>query len=68
VLCLRVTRVVALDAAREQTFPASLASACERSLAALCPHTCAESMLAFARALAWLIGSLHTPPNSLGAI
>jgi hypothetical protein len=48
---LRVARVVALDAARQQTFAAALAAARKCRSAALRLHAGAETVLAFARAL-----------------
>lgn len=65
---LRVTRVVPLDAFRQQTFAAALATTRERGASAFRLHARAESVLAFARALAWLIRAFHRPPNDAGAI
>ena len=56
---LRVAGVVALDTARQQTFAAALPALRECRSAAVRLHAGAETVLAFARALGWLVGTFH---------
>jgi hypothetical protein len=56
---LRVARVMVLDAAWEQAFAPALAATCQRGAAAFCLHAGAKTVLAFARALGWLIRAFH---------
>lgn len=51
--------VVALRPFRQKTFTSSLATSGERSTAALCSHTGAKAMLAFACPFGGLISAFH---------
>ena len=63
---LRVPRVVALDAFREQTFATALAPAREGGATAFRLHARAKTMLTFARALGRLVGAFHFLPTGSG--
>jgi hypothetical protein len=52
------------DAFRQQTFATALASAGERGAAGLGFHAGAEAVLAFARALGWLVSAFHKSEQS----
>jgi hypothetical protein len=62
---LRVSRVMPVNAFRQQTFATALPPACERGATALSPHTGAKAVLAFARPLGWLIGAFHNAGKSV---
>jgi len=55
----RVTRVVPVNAFREQAFPAALSPTRERGTTAFGSHPSAKTMLAFTRSLRWLIRAFH---------
>jgi len=59
---------MALDAFRQKPLATTLATPGEGSASALGLHARAESVLAFTRALAWLIRPFHVPPKNAGAI
>lgn len=67
-LRLRVTRVVELNAFREQTFAAALSPAGKYRPAAFCLHAGTKTVLAFACALGWLVSPFHKTESSFGAI
>jgi hypothetical protein len=67
-LSLRVTRVMSVNAFRQQAFAAALAPPREGGAAALGPHTGAKAMLALARSLRWLISAFHKPSTCLDPI
>ena len=58
-LRLRVTRVMPLSSLGQKTFTSPLTTSGERRTAALCSHTGAEAVLAFARAFRGLKGAFH---------
>jgi len=63
---LRVARVMALDALRQEAFAAALATAREGSASAFGPHAGAKTVLAFARSLGWLISAFHKTEKFAG--
>jgi hypothetical protein len=67
-LRLCVSRVVHFHTLWEQAFAAALTAACQRCATAFCFHAGTKTMLAFARALGWLVGAFHKTENRLGAI
>jgi len=56
---LRVTRVVKLNAFREQALAAALPPARQRGTARFCFHAGAKTVLTFACSLGWLVSPLH---------
>jgi hypothetical protein len=56
---LGVARVVKIDAFGQQSFTSALTASGKSGTAALSFHARAESVLAFARALRWLVGAFH---------
>ncbi len=60
-----MTRVVPVNAFREQAFAAALAAARESGATAFGPHPGTETVLAFPRSLGWLIRAFHKTGKSL---
>jgi len=56
---LRVTRVVKLNAFREQALAAALPPARQRGTARFCFHAGAKTVLTFACSLGWLVSPFH---------
>jgi len=56
---LGVARVVKIDAFGQQSFPSTLTASGKSGTATFGLHARAESVLAFARALRWLVGAFH---------
>jgi hypothetical protein len=61
-------RVVPLDALWQKPLAAALAPPGKRGAAALGFHACTKSMLAFTRALRWLISAFHKGRQVFDAI
>lgn len=60
-LRLRVAGVVPVSPLWQQAFATALAPARKSGSAALGPHTCTKTVLAFTRSLRWLISAFHNP-------
>jgi len=56
---LRVSRVMPLDALRQQTLAAALPSAGERGAPTFTLHACTKPVLAFTRTFGWLVRAFH---------